>query len=88
MNEDLYVDITCMNDHVYFMVQTWGGENRFKNLEYSLWITLSMSLVMKLSIAWSTHATKISRLGTITPAGAELNIYEHKLDFLIDNMTI
>ena len=23
------------------MVQTWDGENRFKNLEFSLWITLT-----------------------------------------------
>ena len=23
------------------MVQTWGGENWFKNFEYSLWITLN-----------------------------------------------
>ena len=41
MNEDLYVDITCMNNHVEFMVQTLGWENWFKNLEYCLCITLN-----------------------------------------------
>ena len=40
MNEDLYVDISCMND-VLFMVQTRDGKKRFKNLEFSLWITLN-----------------------------------------------
>ena len=30
MNEDLYVDITYMNNHVWFMVQTWGGEKLIK----------------------------------------------------------
>ena len=34
MNEDLYVDTTCMNDHVYGV-----GKNLFKILEYSVWIT-------------------------------------------------
>ena len=43
MNDDLYVDMSCMNNHVWLIVQTSGGEKliQIKKVEFSLWITLS-----------------------------------------------
>ena len=45
MNEDLYVDITCMNDLCTPWYKLGVGKNWFKNLQYSLCITLIQDCV-------------------------------------------